>query len=72
MDKGLQTNAGIITTRYYDDGIAKGVEVTLNGNTVCMLDVMEHPTESGTRLIVYSGYSEDEPTDIINIDKSNK
>ena len=69
MNKELQTNAGIITTRYYDDGIAKGVEILLNGDIVCMFDVMQHTTEGGARLIVYSDYSEDEPTDIIDINK---
>ena len=69
MSNGFKTSAGIITTRYYDDGMGKGVEVLLNGDTVCMLDVMEHSTEGGTRLIVYSGYYEDEPTNIIDINK---
>ena len=72
MNKGFQTNAGIITTKYYNDGMGKGIQVLLNGDIVCMLDVMEHPTEGGTRLIVYSGYYEDEPTDIIDINKDIK
>ena len=65
----METDAGVITTQYYDDGMGKGVQVLLNGNIVCMLDVMQHPTEGGTRLIVYSGYFEDEPTHIIDINK---
>lgn len=65
MSKEFKTSAGVITTEYYDDGMGKGVQILLNGDIVCMLDVME----SGTRLIVYSDYCEDEPTDIIDINK---
>lgn len=72
MNNKLKTNAGIITTRFYDDGCAKGVQVLLDGSIVCMLDVMEHPTEGGTRLIVYSSYYEDEPTNIIDINKDKE
>ena len=69
-----ETNAGVITATSYDDGMAKGVKLLLDGEIVCMLDVMEHPTEGGTRLIVYSEYNDDEPTHFINInkDKENK
>lgn len=72
MSKGYTTNAGEIKTRFYDDGIAKGVQILLNNEIVCMLDVMEHPTEGGTRLIVYSNYNEDEPTHIIEINKDKE
>ena len=72
MANEYKTNAGVITTRFYDDGIARGVEVLLNNDIVCMLDVMEHPTEGGTRLIVYSEYHEDEPTHIIEINKDKE
>jgi CO/xanthine dehydrogenase FAD-binding subunit len=33
---------------------------------------MEHPTEGGTRLIVYANYNEDEPTHIIKINKNKE
>ena len=66
----METKAGVITTRFYDDGIAKGVSVLLDGEIVCMLDVMEGECE-GTRLIVYSEYNEDEPTYIIEVNKNN-
>lgn len=66
------TKAGIIQARTYDDGIAKGVELLLDGEIVCMLDVMAHPTEGGTRLIVYANYNEDEPTHIIEINKNKE
>lgn len=72
MKNGYETKAGIITTRFYDDGVAKGVEVLLNGEIVCMLDVMAHQTEGGTRLIVYAEYNEDEPTHIIEINKEKE
>lgn len=72
MSKGYETSAGVITTRFYDDDIAKGVEILLDGNIVCMLDVMQHPTEGGTRLIVYANYNEDEPTHIIDINKDKE
>lgn len=64
----METKAGVITTRFYDDGIAKGVQVLLNGEIVCMLDVMEGEY-AGTRLVVYSEYNEDEPTHIIEVNK---
>lgn len=68
----VETNAGIITAVPYDDGIGKGIELMLNGDIVCMLDVMEHPTEGGTRLIVYADYYEDEPTHVIDINKEKE
>lgn len=37
----MKTSAGEITTRFYDDGIAKGVQILLNGEIVAMLDVYE-------------------------------
>lgn len=64
----METKAGFITTRFYDDGIAKGIQVLLDGEIVCMLDVMEGEYE-GVRLIVYSEYDEDEPTHIIDVNK---
>lgn len=64
----MKTNAGVITTRFYNDGIAKGIQVMLDGEIVCMLDVMEGEYE-GARLIVYSEYNEDEPTHIIDVNK---
>lgn len=67
----METKAGVITTRFYDDGIAKGVSVLLDGEIVCMLDVMEREC-AGTRLIVYSEYNEDEPTHIINVNKNKE
>ena len=67
----METKAGVITTRYYDDGMAKGVQVLLDGEIVCMLDVMEGEYE-GTRLIVYSEYNEDEPTHIIDVNKNKE
>lgn len=66
------TKAGIITTRFYDDGMARGIQILLNDEIVCMLDVMEHPTEGGTRLIVYANYNEDDPTHIIEINKDKE
>ena len=65
----IDTKAGVITAVPYDDGIAKGIELQLNGDIICMLDVMTHPTEGDTRLIVYADYEEDEPTHIIEINK---
>lgn len=68
----IKTSVGVIKAKSYDDGMAKGIELTLNGDIVCMLDVMEHPTEGGTRLIVYSEYYEDEPTYVIDINKKKE
>ena len=68
----MMTKAGEVRARSYDDGCAKGVEILLNGEIVCMLDVMEHPTEGGTRLIVYAEKNEDEPTHTIEIHKEEE
>lgn len=68
----METKAGVITTRFYDDGMAKGIEVMLDGETVCMLDIMEEGEYEGTRLIVYSEYNEDEPTHIIDVNKNKE
>ena len=72
MNDTYMTKAGEVRARFYDDGCAKGVEILLNGMIVCMLDVMEHQTEGGTRLIVYAEHSEDEPTHIIEINKEKE
>lgn len=66
------TKMGVIQARTYDDGVAKGVELLLDGEIICMLDVMEHHTEGGTRLIVYAEHNEDEPTHIIEINKNKE
>lgn len=68
----INTKAGVVTALPYDDGMGKGIKLLLNGDIVCMLDVMEHPTEGGTRLIVYSDYYEDEPTHVIDINKEKE
>ena len=72
MTNEYKTNAGVITTRFYNDGIGEGIIVELDGDIVCMLDVMDHPTMGGTRLIVYSKYDEDEPTHTIEINKDKE
>lgn len=66
------TNEGVIEVRFYDDGMAKGAEILLNDMIVCMLDVMEHPTDGGARVIVYAEYNEDEPTHVIEINKDKE
>lgn len=68
----INTKVGVITAQPYDDGMGKGIQLLLNGDIVCMLDVMDHPIEGGTRLIVYSDYYEDEPTHIIEINKDKE
>lgn len=68
----VKTNVGVITAVPYDDGMGKGIQLLLDDDLVCMLDVMTHPTEGGTRLIVYADYYEDEPTHIIDINKEKE
>ena len=68
----MQTTVGKITTQFYDDGIAKGVQILLDDNIICMFDVMNHPAYGGARLIVYASYNEDEPTHIIEINKDKE
>ena len=67
----MQTSAGEISTRFYDDGIAKGIEVLLNGEIVAMLDVYEQnddETEGEARVLVYCK-NDDEPTHCITINR---
>lgn len=68
----VETNVGVITAVPYDDGMGKGIQLLLNDDIVCMLDVMEHPAEGGTRLIVYADYYEDEPNYVIDINKNKE
>ena len=63
----FKTSAGIITTSFYDDGIAKGIQILLNDTIVCMLDVYEPEDgeqEGEARVLVYKKeYDEDYPFD---------
>ena len=60
----MKTSAGKITTRFYDDGIAKGIQIYLDDQIVAMLDVYEPSegeTEGEARVLVYKKeYAEDE------------
>ena len=60
----MTTSAGVITTRFYDDGIAKGIQIFLDDEIVAMLDVYEPSegeTEGEARVLVYrKEYAEDE------------
>ena len=72
----MKTSAGTITTRFYDDGIAKGIQVLLDGNVVAMLDVYE-PTEGESegeaRVLVYkkeyAENEEDAPIECVTINR---
>lgn len=67
----MQTSAGEITTRFYDDGIAKGVQILLNNEIVAMLDVYEPldgETEGEARVLVYCK-GDDEPTHCITVNR---
>lgn len=72
----MKTSAGIITTEFYDDGIAKGIQILLDGNIVAMLDVYEAQDgeiEGEARVLVYKKeYTEDEeeaPIECITINR---
>lgn len=67
----MKTSAGEITTRFYDDGIAKGIQVYLNDELVAMFDVYEPnegETEGEARVLVYCN-GDDEPTECITINR---
>jgi hypothetical protein len=64
----MKTSAGEITTRFYDDGIAKGLQVYLNDELVAMLDVYEDEPEGEARVLVYCN-DDDEPTHCISINR---
>jgi hypothetical protein len=69
----MKTSAGTITTRFYDDGIAKGIQVLLDDEIVVMLDVYEPSEgeiEGEARVLVYHKSPEfDEPTHCITINR---
>ena len=69
----MKTSAGIITTQFYDDGIAKGIKVYLDDEIVAMLDVYEPSdgeTEGEARVLVYQKAPDfDEPTHCITINR---
>lgn len=62
----IQTSAGMATAVAYDDGCAKGVQILLNDNIVCALDVYEKEFEGSeysgeARVLAYKvEYAEDE------------
>lgn len=67
----FKTSAGIITTRLYDDGCAKGIQILLNDEIVAMLDVYEPSEgeiEGEARVLVYKKYS-DEPNYCITVNR---
>ena len=72
----MKTSAGTITTQFYDDGVAKGVQIMLDGTIVAMLDVynaQEGEEEGEARVMVYKkAYGEDEeeePIECITINR---
>ena len=72
----MQTSAGKITTRFYDDGCAKGIQVLLDDSIVAMLDVYEPldgEIEGEARVLVYKKtYAEDEeesPIECVTINR---
>lgn len=70
-DTCVKTSAGVITTQVYNDGMAKGLQVLLNGEIVCMLDVYESvagETEGEARVLVYKN-NEDEPSECITVNR---
>ena len=50
------TSAGVITTEFYDDEIAKGIKVLLDNEIVAMVDIyeaQEGESEGEARVLVY-------------------
>lgn len=57
----IQTSAGRATAVAYDDGCAKGVQIWLDDNIVCALDVYEEELGGEARVLAYKKeYGEDE------------
>ena len=63
-ENDIKTTAGKITTRYYDDTIAKGIQILLDDNIVAALDVYEPSNGENVgeaRVLVYKkNYDENE------------
>ena len=67
----MKTSAGKITTKYYDDGIAKGIQILLDDTVVALLDVFESVSgemEGEARVLVYNKDC-DEPIECITINR---
>jgi hypothetical protein len=64
LTDGIQTSAGFVKTQIYDDGCANGIQILLNDDIVCALDVYEPSEgelEGEARVLVYkTEYTEDE------------
>ena len=74
--KTMKTSAGVISTQFYDDGIAKGIQILLNDTIVAMLDVYEPvdgEAEGEARVLVYKASydegEEEEPIECITINR---
>ena len=72
----MNTSAGTITTKFYDDGCAKGIQILLDDNIVAMLDVykpIEGESEGEARVLVYKKeYAENEeeaPVECITVNR---
>ena len=73
----MKTSAGVITTKSYDDGIAKGIQILLDDIVVAMLDVyepMDGESEGEARVLVYKkeynkDIEEEEPIECITVNR---
>lgn len=65
------TSAGEITTRFYDDGIARGTQVLLGDDIVCVLDVYEasEGEEEGEARVLAYKVGDDEPTECTSVNR---
>lgn len=63
----MQTTAGAVTVIPYDDGIAEGVQIMIDGAVVCMLDVYKEDGEA--RVLVYHINNDEEPDKCITVNR---
>ena len=70
MVNGIQTACGWARVEYYDDGVARGIKIILDDETVAMLDVFERDDEKDlnpeARVLVYANGS-NEPTICVSV-----
>lgn len=64
----VATQAGLLTAKYYDDGIAEGIQISLGGDIIAMIDVYKEENAE-CRVITYK-LDHDEPHQCISVNRN--
>lgn len=64
----IATQAGLLTAKYYDDGCAEGIQVSLDGEIIAMIDVYKEDNAE-CRVITYK-LDQDDPHKIVSVNRN--